>query len=238
MKKSFIVMIPFLIIAVSSAKAINIPYTLTDQITFRSVDGTGGFPGEASHHILMSGPSSFLAELGTTNMVMWESIAPSGGRYVVDTPTTGGNRARVSFDFQADPGVGGNTINLSMATIEFEFLGLQGPAPLLLGTNSSRYEGGDGFSASVDLRLTAPFSFTGFRMKVTDDFIGPLLNYRPSFTAPALRIRNVGGFSQPAVDPFVFFVAAPVPEPATAGLLLLGVSGLVILRRRGTRSYS
>lgn len=231
MNKFFIVIVPFLLLAVPPAMAINIPYTLTEQITVSSIDGTGGDPALTHQRIVTSGPSSFFAELGTTNMVTWETHAPNGGQFVVDPPRTGENLVIIDFGFQADPGIGGGPFD-NVAIVNFEFLGLQGTPPLLIDADSFRSENGNRFSARVDLHASDPFSFTGFRLKVTDDFSGPLLNYVPSSSPPIARFFNFGGLNQPAADQFIFFIAAPVPEPATATMTMLAAGGLFLRRRR------
>lgn len=79
-------------------------------------------------------------------------------------------------------------------------------------------------------------SVKNFRMEVntsgSDSTAGPGKGYLVGDTAQAISVNNSGGMSTQDWGPAYSISATPVPEPSAAALAALGISSLMIFRRR------
>ena len=146
---------------ISSAATLDLPFDLTENITVAQIIYRVG--NRTFNYIDVDYPISFVANLSETDLIVWDSSAPNGGRYVVLPPSTGTNTVIADFNYLSGNSVGPDA---STGPFSFEFLGLQGTAPTPSFSDVIFRQGGEQICASTSFVVDGSFSFTGIRLAI------------------------------------------------------------------------
>ena len=155
--------------------------------------------------------------------------APAGKRFAY-TPTVAPENTNNLYFYLAIPEEDAGVGTWSTASIDFDFIGLQGS---LTGTQSLTMETNGGRTMVYNFEnLTQAFTFEAIDLTfaVPDDAVGPLLVEYGDMIGEKFNFAGDAGVEILDMDNPVLTV---VPEPGTMGVVLIGSIVMLARRRRG-----